>query len=717
MTNLRLIGLIIFLSMGWYASNAQHRLNLNNWYVGGHLGYNVGHMDIRPAGFQEYYQNPSEHFGLVWSPEVSYHFTHGFAVVTNFTYLRVRSNEFNRQDASWPLREYDTRLNEFKILGHLNLGRALSFNKRKNTISPYVNFGVGASKGVFKAPLSRVESNRAPQILTREFGDTTSFTTWNKNLQVGFFIYGNRWIDFDIRYNYTFFNEDYVDGSDPETVWNREWDKYSYLAVGFRFKFGTNNRRTYEHTSWAREPMEEDTSLFNNYVEIEEYDDGTGDPVFRIRRGNTNINEENLTKIDANENNEEDLYQAIYNTLMDNPDLKDSIMAAVTRDIQADPNLKDSIKAAVTREMRMVQGPGPTYNDSMIAALARELRNNPAFISKVQDSLCIECEGEGTIVYVNGEKRVVREGEVINTTVVREGELSDKPDSVNSGRLNAGDSLDSGSGSNSISYRRNIDKPDGIIEEFELRNIYYDLDASFIREDATESLDELVKVLKKYPGLKIELGSHTDCRNSKNYNLDLSRRRAMAAINYLVCQGIDRCRLVGMAFGESQLKNNCECEGEEEADCSEAEHQENRRTMVKILSYDYKKDADHCQENVELSALAVKDAKENSAETTLLPTPDIDEQQVKEAGINMNPSVGYYIVVGTSNHPAYARNLAKMALKEGFDQADVLYLSQNKYFVYAKRFDTMDAARKELKDVRCCTRFPDAWIYVYKRNN
>lgn len=110
---------------------------------------------------------------------------------------------------------------------------------------------------------------------------------------------------------------------------------------------------------------------------------------------------------------------------------------------------------------------------------------------------------------------------------------------------------------------------------FRLENIYYDLDKHDIRPDAALELDKLVQVLKDNPGLKIELGSHTDSRASDIYNLRLSQRRADAAINYLVNRGISGERLEARGYGESELIiENAK---------TESEHQQNRRTEFKVI--------------------------------------------------------------------------------------------------------------------------------------
>lgn len=118
--------------------------------------------------------------------------------------------------------------------------------------------------------------------------------------------------------------------------------------------------------------------------------------------------------------------------------------------------------------------------------------------------------------------------------------------------------------------------------------IYYDLNKAFIRSDAKPVLDDLIKTLKKYPRMAVELGSHTDCRASYEYNRELSQRRADSAIAYILSAGeINPFRLEARGYGESQLVNHCACEGAEVTPCSEEEHQKNRRTTVKVVNCNF----------------------------------------------------------------------------------------------------------------------------------
>ena len=116
-------------------------------------------------------------------------------------------------------------------------------------------------------------------------------------------------------------------------------------------------------------------------------------------------------------------------------------------------------------------------------------------------------------------------------------------------------------------------------KEIILSDIYYDLDKWDIRKDAEIPLSSLAQMLKDNPRIRIQLSSHTDCRSSEVYNLELSNKRAKSAVDFLIKSGIAQERLIPKGFGESQLINKCICE-----QCTEEEHQANRRTTFTILN-------------------------------------------------------------------------------------------------------------------------------------
>lgn len=118
-------------------------------------------------------------------------------------------------------------------------------------------------------------------------------------------------------------------------------------------------------------------------------------------------------------------------------------------------------------------------------------------------------------------------------------------------------------------------------KSIQVRNIYYDLGSSALRSEAKKELDKLAKSLKDNPFINVEMSSHTDARGDAVSNLNLSQRRAEAVVEYLVKEGkIDGRRLTAAGYGETRLVNKCN--DDNIANCSENEHQQNRRTELKI---------------------------------------------------------------------------------------------------------------------------------------
>jgi peptidoglycan-associated lipoprotein len=120
------------------------------------------------------------------------------------------------------------------------------------------------------------------------------------------------------------------------------------------------------------------------------------------------------------------------------------------------------------------------------------------------------------------------------------------------------------------------------------------------------SLDKLVETLNDNPNVTIELMSHTDSRDTEEYNMDLSQKRAQSVVDYLIGKGIAADRLTARGYGETSPKvvdalilgdspflregvtlteqyiNSLASEEQKEI-----AHQINRRTEFRVLSTDY----------------------------------------------------------------------------------------------------------------------------------
>ncbi len=112
--------------------------------------------------------------------------------------------------------------------------------------------------------------------------------------------------------------------------------------------------------------------------------------------------------------------------------------------------------------------------------------------------------------------------------------------------------------------------------------VYYDYDRSNIRILGMRDLNEIAYFLLDNPEISVVLESHTDARGSRGYNQRLSQRRAQSAVDYLIGRGVAANRISAEGFGESKLANDCG----DGRDCSEALHQANRRTDVRVVRVD-----------------------------------------------------------------------------------------------------------------------------------
>lgn len=81
-------------------------------------------------------------------------------------------------------------------------------------------------------------------------------------------------------------------------------------------------------------------------------------------------------------------------------------------------------------------------------------------------------------------------------------------------------------------------------------NIFYDFDKATLRPESKTALDELVKLLNENGNITIELAAHCDYKGTKEYNLQLSQRRAQSVVDYLIAHGVAKDRLTPMGYGK-----------------------------------------------------------------------------------------------------------------------------------------------------------------------
>jgi peptidoglycan-associated lipoprotein len=85
-----------------------------------------------------------------------------------------------------------------------------------------------------------------------------------------------------------------------------------------------------------------------------------------------------------------------------------------------------------------------------------------------------------------------------------------------------------------------------------VKDAYYDLDKSDLRDDARAALTKDAEFLRSYPQVKVSIEGHCDERGSTEYNLGLGQRRAEAAKNYLISLGIPADRMETTSWGKER---------------------------------------------------------------------------------------------------------------------------------------------------------------------
>jgi outer membrane protein OmpA-like peptidoglycan-associated protein len=107
-------------------------------------------------------------------------------------------------------------------------------------------------------------------------------------------------------------------------------------------------------------------------------------------------------------------------------------------------------------------------------------------------------------------------------------------------------------------------------------SVYFDINSSYASLSSNQGLISLTEELKLNTNTAVKIAAYSDCRSSNHYNLWLSERRGNRLKEYFLNHGISSDRISVLAFGESQLVNDCK----EDDLCPEEEHAKNRRVEI-----------------------------------------------------------------------------------------------------------------------------------------
>lgn len=145
------------------------------------------------------------------------------------------------------------------------------------------------------------------------------------------------------------------------------------------------------------------------------------------------------------------------------------------------------------------------------------------------------------------EIRSLEYGEVIKEAINKEDESIDEVDNIRKEEI-----------TNDIEKElaeKQLDDDFDVLKKDEgvainLGDVLFDFNSSKLKPEATEKLDEIVKILKRYENFKMKIEGHTDNIGNEKVNQKLSEDRANTVKDYLILKGVKPNSLSAEGFGE-----------------------------------------------------------------------------------------------------------------------------------------------------------------------
>ena len=114
----------------------------------------------------------------------------------------------------------------------------------------------------------------------------------------------------------------------------------------------------------------------------------------------------------------------------------------------------------------------------------------------------------------------------------------------------------------------------GSVRGTQLGIVYFDFDEYVVKPQYVPVLENVTRLLKDKPGMKVTLEGHTDAAGSTEYNLALGQKRAEAVRRAMTLLGVSESQLEAVSFGEEKPR----ALGQDEASWAE-----NRRADLRYL--------------------------------------------------------------------------------------------------------------------------------------
>ena len=83
------------------------------------------------------------------------------------------------------------------------------------------------------------------------------------------------------------------------------------------------------------------------------------------------------------------------------------------------------------------------------------------------------------------------------------------------------------------------------------KGIQFKLNSAKLLKSSYGTLDDVARLMEKFPEANLEVQGHTDYKGTDEYNQQLSQKRAETVVGYLISKGIDRSLLRAVGYGRS----------------------------------------------------------------------------------------------------------------------------------------------------------------------
>jgi len=126
--------------------------------------------------------------------------------------------------------------------------------------------------------------------------------------------------------------------------------------------------------------------------------------------------------------------------------------------------------------------------------------------------------------------------------------VSDK--SISTGATASDDSANTQGMSESSMSSSELNDPNNILYK---RSVYFDFDKDEVKAEYRPLVDAHAKYLLAHPGAKVVLQGNTDEAGSREYNLSLGQRRAVAVKKVINLAGVQDKQIETVSFGEEKV--------------------------------------------------------------------------------------------------------------------------------------------------------------------